>query len=82
MLKDYQKGRTPYFDVIFVWNGAKDANKVFESFDTGKVKVDVFNKYDDEELNEIMDELETLNMERRRENKREIQSLFIFDDMI
>lgn len=82
MLKDQQKGRTPQFDVLFIWNGAKDANKVFEDFETKKVKVDVFNKQDDEELNEIMDELENLNMERRRENKRPIQSLFVFDDMI
>lgn len=82
MLKNYQKGRCPYFDLIFVWNGARDANKVFESFENGKVKVDVFNRYDDEELNEIMDELEMLNMERLRENKRPIQSLFVFDDMI
>lgn len=83
MIKDYQ--RTNYFDVIIVYNQVSDSDHVWRGFGTKKTEVEVFNRYDDAELYDIIaniDEAQANIRELRPSDQKLLNIAFIFDDMI
>lgn len=84
MVKQYQKQN--YFDVIIVYNRCSDSDFVWEGFQTRKTDVSVFNRYDNQELLDIIENLDEVQQERRMKKpdskQRLLNVLFIFDDMI
>lgn len=83
MVKQYQKHN--YYDIIIVYNRCSDSDFVWESFQTKKTDVQIFNKFDNQELLDIIENLDEEQQSRRRmspEKRKLLNVLFIFDDMI
>jgi hypothetical protein len=65
-----------FFDKILVWNGSPRYNDQFK-----KIKnVEVFNKFDKDEIQNIVDEIRILQKQRKEDGLRYYRFLLIFDD--
>jgi hypothetical protein len=65
-----------FFDKILIWNGSPRYNDQFK-----KIKnTEVYNKFDEEEIKDIVSELRILQKERKEEGLRYYRILFVFDD--
>jgi hypothetical protein len=65
-----------FFDKILIWNGSPRYNSQYR-----KIKnVEVFNKFDENEIQEIVDQIRLLQEERKAQGLRYFRILFIFDD--
>jgi hypothetical protein len=65
-----------FFDKILIWNGSPRYNSQYR-----KIKnVEVFNKFDENEIQEIVNEIRLLQEERKAQGLRYYRILFIFDD--
>lgn len=71
--KDMYEG---FFDKILVWNGSPRYNEQFKKLKN----VEVFNKFDEEEIKNIVDEIRILQKQRKDDGLRYYRILFIFDD--
>ena len=65
-----------FFDKILIWNGSPRYNDQFK-----KIKnTEVYNRFDEEEIKDIVSELRILQKERKEEGLRYYRILFVFDD--
>jgi hypothetical protein len=83
MIKQYQKQN--YFDIIIVYNRCSDSDFVWKGFQTKKTDVQIFNRYDNQELLDIIENLDEEQQDRRRakpDKQRLLNVLFVFDDMV
>ena len=65
-----------FFDKVLIWNGSPRYNSQFR-----KIKnAEVFNTFDPEEIQNIVDEIRVLQEERKAQNLRYYRILFVFDD--
>ena len=65
-----------FFDKIFIWNGSPRYNSQFE-----KIKnAEVYNNYDGAEIKELVDEIRSLQQERKNKGERYFRILLVFDD--
>jgi len=65
-----------FFDKILIWNGSPRYNTQFKRLKN----VEVFNTFDENEIQEIVTEIRTLQAERKAQNERYYRILFVFDD--
>ena len=65
-----------FFDKILIWNGSPRYNDTFNKLKN----TEVFNEYNEEDIKNLVDEIRQLQEERKRENKRYLRILFVFDD--
>lgn len=65
-----------FFDKILIWNGSPRYNTQFKRLKN----VEVFNRFDEDEIQEIVTEIRTLQAERKAQNERYYRILFVFDD--
>lgn len=83
IVKQYQQQH--YFDVIIVYNRCSDSDFVWKGFADKKTDVQVYNRFNNEELLDIMTNLDEIQQERRQmkaDKRKLLNVLFIFDDMI
>jgi hypothetical protein len=65
-----------FFDQILIWNGSPRYNDQYR-----KLKhTSVYNEYNETEIKELMDGIKELQEERKKEGKRYLRILFVFDD--
>jgi hypothetical protein len=65
-----------FFDKILVWNGSPRYNDQFK-----KIKnLEVYNKFDEEEIKNIVDEIRVIQKQRKDDGLRYYRFLLIFDD--
>lgn len=65
-----------FFDKILVWNGSPRYNDQFK-----KIKnCEVYNKFDEEEIKNIVDEIRIIQKQRKDDGLRYYRFLLIFDD--
>lgn len=65
-----------FFDKILVWNGSPRYNDQFS-----KIKnVEVYNKFNEEEIKNVVDEIRILQKQRKDDGLRYYRFLLIFDD--
>jgi hypothetical protein len=65
-----------FFDKILVWNGSPRYNDQFK-----KIKnVEVYNKFDEEQIKNIVDEIRIIQKQRKDDGLRYYRFLLIFDD--
>jgi hypothetical protein len=65
-----------FFDKILVWNGSPRYNDQFK-----KIKnLEVYNKFDQKEIKEIVDEIRVMQKQRKDDGLRYYRFLLIFDD--
>lgn len=65
-----------FFDKILIWNGSPRYNAQFK-----KIKnVEVYNRFDEDEIKNIVDEIRVLQEERKAQGLRYFRILFVFDD--
>lgn len=65
-----------FFDKVLIWNGSPRYNDTFKKLKN----TEVFNEYDEEEINNLVNEIRQLQEARKKENKRYLRILFVFDD--
>jgi len=65
-----------FFDKILIWNGSPRYNAQFRKLDN----VEVYNTFDQEEIKNIVDEIRTIQQDRKNEGLRYYRILFVFDD--
>lgn len=65
-----------FFDKVLIWNGSPRYNNTYQKLKN----TEVYNEYDEEEIKNLVDEIRQLQEERKRENKRYLRILFVFDD--
>ena len=65
-----------FFDKILIWNGSPRYNDTFNKLKN----TEVFNEYNEEDIKNLVDEIRQLQEERKREGKRYLRILFVFDD--
>lgn len=65
-----------FFDKILIWNGSPRYNAQYK-----KIKnVEVYNRFDQDEITDIVNEIRMLQEQRKQEGLRYYRILFIFDD--
>ena len=65
-----------FFDKVLIWNGSPRYNDTFSKLKN----TEVYNDYNEEDIKNLVDEIRQLQEERKKENKRYLRILFIFDD--
>jgi len=65
-----------FFDKILIWNGSPRYNAQFRKLDN----VEVYNTFDQDEIKNIVDEIRTMQQDRKNEGLRYYRILFVFDD--
>jgi len=71
-----------YFDLIIIYNACSDSFATWNKLDNEKTTVEVEGKYDPEEMQSLIDEIDKMQQKRRDENKRPYHILMILDDMV
>jgi len=67
---------TDFFDKILIWNGSPRYNTQFKKI----ANVEVYNKFDEDEIRNIVEEVRILQAERKAQKLRYYRILFVFDD--
>ena len=65
-----------FFDKVLIWNGSPRYNQQFKKLNN----VQVFNKFDTQEITEIVNGIREMQVERKSEGLRYYRILFVFDD--
>jgi len=65
-----------FFDKIFIWNGSPRYNAQFDRIPN----TEVINQFDEKEINDTINEIRQIQVERKNEGLRYYRILFIFDD--
>ena len=83
LMKAYQPKGKEYFDMIVVFNANKDSDIVFQSFEKhNKVSLQIFNYYDDDSMRDFVEEMNTIQEQRKADGKPPLSVLVVLDDMI
>jgi hypothetical protein len=75
MIKD-KKMYGGFFDKILIWNGSPRYNAQYQKIDN----TEVFNHFNEEEINNTVNEIREMQEKRKSEGLRYYRILFIFDD--
>lgn len=65
-----------FFDKILIWNGSPRYNAQYEKIPN----TEVYNKFDEEEINDTVNEIRAIQKDRKEKGLRYYRILFIFDD--
>jgi len=75
LIKD-KKMYGDFFDKILIWNGSPRYNAQYEKIPN----TEVYNKFDEEEINDTVNEIRAIQKDRKEKGLRYYRILFIFDD--
>ena len=71
-----------YYDIMLVYSTTRDSKKSWEDLASKKLDVVVKNIFNNDEIEDFLNDIQESNMERISEGDRPLNTLLIFDDMI
>ena len=76
------KNLKKYYDIILIYSSTRDSKEAWKQLETKKSDVIVQNRFNPDELEDFLDDIQNENVERLDDKKKPLNTLVLFDDMI